>query len=149
MIPRALNAFFLGLAFVSIIDFLLFISFKINYFDAYNIKEYFNVIFIDNQNFSFLLPLSFVVGYLLFYTPFSKIFLRIYILVVLLSLLSLYEPIGKEISKQFFFKEDMYFQVGQTTFMADLLYKGRNFTYLFRKDLQKVVKLKNSELKSL
>lgn len=149
MIPRVFNAFFLGLAFVSIIDFLLFISFKINYFDVYNIKEYFNVIFIDNQNFSLLLPLCLVVGYLLFYTPFSKFFLRLYIVVVVLAFLSLYEPIGKEISKQFFFKKDMHFQVGKTVFMADLLYKGRNFTYLFRRDLHKVVKLKNSELKSL
>jgi len=51
MIARLLNAFLIGVGFVSIIDFLLFIGLKINYFDAYKIKEYFNTIFIDNQNF--------------------------------------------------------------------------------------------------
>jgi hypothetical protein len=146
MIARVLNALFLGIAFVSIVDFLLFISFKINYFDVYGIKEYFNIIFVDNQNFYLLGVLALIVGYLLFYTPFSKIFLRVYILVVALSFISLYEPIGKELSKQFFLDQNIIFKVGNTTFQADLLYQGRNFTYLFRKDLNKTVKIKNNEL---
>lgn len=146
MIARVLNTFFLGIAFVSIVDFLLFISFKINYFDVYGIKEYFNIIFVDNQNFYFLSIFSLIVGYLLFYAPFSKIFLRIYIFIVALSFISLYEPIGTELSKQFFLKPNLSFQVGSTRFQADLLYQGRNFTYLFRKDLNKTVKLKNSDL---
>lgn len=144
MIAKIFNAFLMGIGFVSIIDFLIFISFKINYFDFYEIKEYFNIIFIDNQNFALLLPLSLVVGYLMLYT--KKIFLKLYIVVVLASVISLYAPIGTTLAQSFFMQENLRFKVGSTIFSADLLYKGRSYTYLYRKDLQKTVKLKNSEI---
>ncbi|MDN5376718.1 MAG: hypothetical protein PWQ42_14 [Sulfurospirillum sp.] len=149
MIARLINAFLIGVGFVSIIDFLLFIGLKINYFDAYKIKEYFNTIFIDNQNFYLLLPLSLIVGYLLFYSQFSKLFMRVYLVVLCLSFLSIYEPIGKELGHQIFLEENLRFKVGETTFSADLLYKGRSKTYLYRKDIDKFVVLSNEELEYL
>lgn len=149
MITRIINAFLLGMAFVLIVDSLIFIGFKINFFDLYGIKEYFNIIFIDNQNFYIILPLCLVVGYLLIYSGYSKFFIRTYIVVVLLSAFSIYEPVGKELGKFFFMKENMRFKVGSTAFNADLLYKGRVYTYLYRKDISKVVKLKKEEVKVL
>lgn len=149
MIARVINAFLMGIAFVSIIDFLIFIGLKINYFDLYGVKEYFNVIFIDNQNFYILLPLSLVVGYLLLYSGFAKFFIRVYLVALLVSITALYKPVGKEIGKQAFLKENLRFKVGKTTFSADLLYKARDYTYLYRKDLAKTIKLKNEELKYL
>lgn len=140
------NSLFMGMIFVSILDFLYFIGLKINYFDFYGIKEYFNIIFIDNQNFYILIPLSFVVGYLLLYNPFSKFFMKIYIGVILLSSLTLYQPIGKKFGDIVFKKEQQSLKVGSISFKGDILYEGRTFIYVYREDLKKSIKFSKKEL---
>ncbi len=140
------NSFFMGIIFVSILDFLCFIGLKINYFDYYGIKEYFNIIFIDNQNFYLLLPISFMLGYLLLYNKFSKFFLKIYISVIIISSLSLYQPIGKKFGEFIFKESNKTFKLGSTTFSGDKLYEGRKFIYIYRSNLKKVIKLQKSEL---
>ncbi len=147
MIHKVVNSFFIGLVFVSLLDFLFFIGLKLNYFDAYGInKEYFNIIFIDNQNFYLLLPSFFIVGYLMLYCRFSKIFDKIYILFIVVSALSIYEPVGKSFGEFMFMKKGVTFRVGKVTFEGDLLYKGRKYLYIYRKDLAKTIKIKNSDV---
>ncbi|GEM_PF-172163 len=146
MIYRIVNSFFMGLAFVSLLDFLYFIGIKLNYFDSYNIHEYFNTLFIDNQNFYILLISAFVVGYLLLYSSLSKIFMRIYLLCIFVSALSLYEPVGKYFAQKEFMLENQSFQVGPQRFQGDLLYVGREFTYIYRKDIAKTVKISNHDV---
>jgi hypothetical protein len=146
MIARLVNAFLIGLAFVAILDFLFFIGLKINYFDFYVIKEYFNVLFIDNQNFYILLPLSLLVGYLVLYSGFSKIFIRFYLICIFLSAATIYEPIGLMAGEKIFLKENLRLKLGTTVFSADLLYSSRVYVYLYRKDLSKTIKLKRDEV---
>jgi len=149
MIYRIVNSFFMGFIFVSLLDFLYFIGLKLHYFDYYHISEYFNVIFVDNQNFYILIPSFFIVGYLMLYNKFSKIFIRIYILCILISISTLYEPIGNYLAKSAFMKENQTFQIGSTKFTGDLLYKGRKNTYIYRKNLSKTIKLLNKDVKTL
>jgi len=149
MINRIFGSFIMGLAFVSILDFLYFIGLKLHYFDFYNIDEYFNIIFVDNQNFYILLPLSLVVGYLLLYSPFSKIFMKIYIVSILLFASMLYEPIGKTVGDEMFVKQNQRFKVGSTVFTGDILYVGRDRVYIFRKDISKTIKLQKDEVSFL
>ncbi|WP_331775196.1 isoleucyl-tRNA synthetase [Sulfurospirillum sp. 1612] len=146
MIYRIVNSFFMGLAFVSLLDFLYFIGIKLNYFNVYGINEYFNILFIDNQNFYMLIIAAFVVGYLLLYSGFSKIFMRLYLLCIVVSALSLYEPVGKYFAQKEFMLENQSFQVGHKKFQGDLLYQGRDFTYIYRKDLAKTVKISNHDV---
>lgn len=147
MIYRIINSFFMGFAFVSLLDFLYFIGLKLHYFDFYHISEYFNVIFIDNQNFYLLIPSFFIAGYLMLYSGFSKIFIRIYILCIIISISALYEPVGNYLAKSAFMKENQTFQVGPRKFNGDLLYRGRQYTYIYRKDLSKTIKLLNTDVK--
>ncbi|MFK5881656.1 MAG: isoleucyl-tRNA synthetase [Sulfurospirillum sp.] len=147
MIYRIFNSFFMGIAFVSLIDFLYFIGIKLNYFDFYKITEYFNIIFIDNQNFYFIIPSFFIVGYLVLYCRFSKIFIRIYILTIVLAFASIYEPVGHYFGKLEFMKENLSFQVGAIKFKGDLLYVGRRYIYIYRKDILKTVKILKKDLK--
>jgi hypothetical protein len=149
MIYRIVNSFFMGFAFVSLLDFLYFIGLKLHYFDFYHISEYFNVIFIDNQNFYLLLPSFFIVGYLMLYSTLAKVFIRIYILCILISISALYQPIGNYLAKSAFMKENQTFQVGSRTFNGDFLYKGRRNTYIYRKDLSKTIKLLNTDVKAI
>ncbi len=149
MIYRIFNSLFIGLAFVSLLDFLYFIGIKLNYFNFYKIDVYFNVIFIDNQNFYVLIPSLFIVGYLVLYGRFSKFFMRIYIVCAILSISSLYEPIGQYFAKKEFMRENQTFQVGTIKFNGDLLYNGRKYTYIYRKDLSKTIKILNNDVKNI
>ncbi len=149
MIYRLFNSFFMGFAFISLLDFLYFIGIKLHYFEFYKIGEYFNVIFIDNQNFYLLLPIFFIVGYLMLYCKFSKIFIRLYLVCIFLSALSLYQPIGRYFGEILFMQKDKTFQLGHITFKADLLYVGRKYIYMYRDNLAKTVKIKKSDIKIL
>lgn len=149
MLNRILNSFFMGFIFVSILDFLYFTGLKLNYFDLYKISEYFNVLFIDNQNFYILVPLFLIMGYLLIYSVFSKLFMKIYIVVLLLSAGTLYEPIGKSFGQNVFMKENQRYKLGSTTFSGDFLYEGREYIYIYRKDLRKTIKLSIQEVTNI
>ncbi len=147
MIYRVFNSFFIGITFVSLIDFLYFIGIKLNYFNFYNINVYFNAIFIDNQNFYLIIPSFFIVGYLVLYCKFSKFFTRIYMIVIILAFVTIYEPIGHYFGKLQFMKENQSFQVGDIKFKGDLLYKGRKYIYIYRKDISKSIKILKKDLK--
>ncbi len=147
MIYKIFNSFFIGIAFVSLLDFLYFIGIKLNYFDFYKITEYFNVIFVDNQNFYLLIFSCFIVGYLTLYSKYSKIFTRIYIITIFLAASSIYEPVGRYFGESEFMQKNQTFILGSTKFQGDILYEGRNYTYIYRNDLSKTIKLPNNEVK--
>ena len=149
MINRILGSLFMGLIFVSILDFLYFIGLKLNYFDFYKIDVYFNVLFVDNQNFYILLPLSFAIGYLLMYSPFVKVFMKIYIATILLFVTTIYEPIGKTLGESVFLKENQRYKLGSTTFSGATLYEGRDSIYIYRKEISKTIKLSIEEVKNI
>ena len=149
MINRILGSFFMGFIFISILDFLYFIGLKLNYFDFYKIDVYFNVLFVDNQNFYILVPLALVVGYMLMYSKLAKQFLKIYVIIILLSATTLYEPIGKSLGETVFLKDNQRFKFGSTTFSGSTLYEGRTDIYIYREDLAKTIKLYKNEVKNI
>ncbi|MBL0687453.1 MAG: hypothetical protein JJV94_06485 [Sulfurospirillum sp.] len=149
MINRIAGSFFIGALFISILDFLYFIGLKLNYFNFYKIDIYFNVLFYDNQNFYLLAPLSFVVGYILIYSFAAKFFMKIYILVILLFMGALYEPVGKKLGESIFLKKNQQFLFGSTAFNGAILYTGRDNIYIYRKELEKTIKLPIAEVKNI
>ena len=149
MTNRILGSLFMGFIFISILDFLYFIGLKLNYFDFYKIDVYFNVLFVDNQNFYILAPLSLIVGYLLMYSKLAKLFLKIYVIIILVSATTLYEPIGKSLGETVFLKDNQRFKFGSTTFSGATLYEGRTDIYIYRKDLAKTIKLPIDKVKNI
>ena len=147
MITKVINSFLLGFIFTLLLDFLFFVGIKINYIDAYGIKVYYNALFADNQSYFLLIILSIIFGYLIANKKSIKIFAYIYILLIFFVLATFYKPIGKDIAKLIFEKDNISFKVGDITFKGDLLYKGRIYTYIYRRDINKIIKLSNSDLK--
>jgi hypothetical protein len=139
----------MGLVFISILDFLYFIGLKLNYFDLYKIDEYFNVLFVDNQNFYILIPLSLVIGYLLMFSAISKFLMKSYVVIVLFSVTTIYQPVGKAFGENIFMKENQRLKLGSTIFDGDILYEGRKYIYVYRKELAKTVKLPKNEVINL
>lgn len=72
--------------------------------------------------------------------------LSVFIWYVYFSAATIYEPIGMMAGEKIFLKENLRFKLGSTTFSADLLYTSRDKIYLYRNDLDKVVKLEKEEV---
>ena len=149
MILKLINAFAIGLALVLLPDFLFFIGLKLHYFEIYNITEYFNIYFFDNQIFWLLAIASLAVGYIMLYTPFRRAIQIAYLLVLALSLFCLYEPVGKSAGEALFMKKGEKFRLGNTSFTGDLLYEGRHIIYIKRAGIDATIKIKKEELTRL
>ncbi len=147
MIIAVVTSFLFGFILVALLDFLLFIGLKISYFDAYNISEYFNVIFIDNQNIIIFATLSLLFGYFMLYSRFSKFFDTFYIVLLILFASIFYKPIGKYIGEKLFMEKNKIFTIGDTKFRGDILYVGRHHYYIKREGIKSAIRLSKEEVK--
>ncbi len=149
MIIAVVTSFLFGFILVGLLDFLLFIGLKISYFDAYNITEYFNVIFIDNQNLILFVSLSLLFGYLMLYSRLSKFFDTFYIILLIVFASIFYKPVGKFVGEKLFMEKNKIFKIGDTRFRGDILYVGRNYYYIKREGIKSAIRLSKEELKVL
>ena len=143
---KIFNAFFTGIIFVLAPIFTLFVGIYNNYFSHYGINEYFNVIFVDNVPFLWLLPVFFIFGYCFSYAPFRKIFRAFYLLLLVLCALSWYPDLGRSLGEAYFMSKPLEMdlssnlQSDQKT-SGKVLYDGRREIYFLRSDNDKVVKI--------
>ena len=143
---KIFNAFFTGIIFVLAPIFTLFVGIYNNYFSHYGINEYFNVVFVDNVPFLWLLPVFFIFGYYFFYAPFRKIFRAFYLLLLVLCALSWYPDFGRSLGEAYFMSKPLEMdlssnlQSDQKT-SGKVLYDGRREIYFLRSDNDKVVKI--------
>ncbi|MDD3323547.1 MAG: hypothetical protein PHN38_00290 [Sulfurospirillaceae bacterium] len=146
MINKFFNSLFIGFVLVLVMDFLYFMGLKLNYFDAYGVDEYFNTLFVDNQNYLIFFLLALIVGYGILYVPFNKFFAKVYLAVLILFFGMFYAPVGKYAGEQQFLVENVRFKVGSTAFSGNLIYEGRKFVYIWRIDIDKKVKLEKTKV---
>ncbi len=130
MAAKIFNALLLGMIFVLVLDFLLFGGLKINYFDHYGIKEYFNTIFADNQSLLLLLAAGFLFGYAMLYLRGSAVFDRIYLVLILLFASTFYPPVGRAVGEMLFVEKNRELRLYDTNITADILYEGRETLYI-------------------
>jgi hypothetical protein len=130
MVVKLFNALFFGAIFVLLLDFLIFVGLKLNYFDYYGIDIYFNTLFVDNQQWLFLFIAAIMLGYAMLYLRGNIYFDRIYILLVLLSALTFYPPIGKALGERLFMQKDRKVTLLGKPIRVDILYLGRDRIYL-------------------
>lgn len=149
MIYKVINGFVFGLAMVLMIDFLIFIGLKLHYFDALDIKEYFNIYFFDNQPFLLVGMSALILGAAMLYTPLYRWVQGFYLLVLIGSLSALYQPVGFSLGEFFFTQKDSHFMVGSQQFKADLLYEGRRYLYIKRDGIDRTIKISKEDGKRL
>lgn len=146
MIFGFFNSFLFGLILISLLDFIIFLILKINYFNAFGIDEYFNTIFVQNQNFYILLLATLPVGYLFIYSPIKKIIEKLFLVLVVISVFGFIPEIGMEFGKKIFMQEGKHFTLGKVEFDGDLLYVGKNNIYIRRHDIDKTIKIETKLL---
>jgi hypothetical protein len=147
MFAKLFNALIFGSIFVLLLDFLLFAGLKINYFDHYGIDEYFNVIFVDNQPYLLLFILSIALGYAMLYMKKSKIFDRLYIVLILIFATTFYQPVAITVGTFLFAQKDQKLQLFDTNITTDIIYQGRQALYLKKSNIQKATKVLKSDVK--
>lgn len=130
MLVKLSNALFFGTIFVLLLDFLIFVGLKLNYFDFYGIDIYFNTLFVDNQPWLLLFFLSLALGYAMLYLRGNAIFDRIYIVLVIVSALLFYPPVGKALGERLFMEKGRSVEVLGKPMVVDILYRGRDRVYL-------------------
>ena len=143
---KIFNAFFTGIIFVLAPIFTLFVGIYNNYFSFYGINEYFNVIFVDNVTFLWLLPVFFIFVYCFFYAPFRKIFRAFYLLLLVLCALSWYPDFGRSLGEAYFMSKPLEMDLSsnlqsEQKTSGKVLYDGRREIYFLRSDNDKVVKI--------
>jgi hypothetical protein len=79
----------------------------------------------------------------------SKIFDRIYIILILLFATTFYQPVAMRVGNFLFAKKNQNLQVLDTNVTMDILYKGRQSIYLKKPNLSRAVKYRYSEIKLL
>ncbi|WP_149725421.1 isoleucyl-tRNA synthetase [Campylobacter concisus] len=143
---KILNAFFTGIIFVLAPIFTLFVGIYNNYFSYYGISEYFNVIFVDNVPFLWLLPIFFIFGYCFFYAPFRKIFRAFYLVLLIVCAFSWYPDFGRTLGENYFMSKSLSLDISsnlenEQKTDGKILYDGRREIYFLRSDNNKVVKI--------
>lgn len=146
MIYKAFNSLFFGLLMILPLDFLFFIGIKLNYFDAYKIDEYFNIYFIDNQPYIYIVLTSIIVGALWLYSPLKRVVQAFYLFALIAFFSMLYEPIAGEVGREMFMKPNVKCQLGSYKFTANILYEGRTNYYLKRDNIIKTIKIPKKDL---
>lgn len=134
---KFLNAFFIGFLLVAGVCFALFVGLKTGYFDYYGVDEYFNVIFADCMPWIVVLPLGFVLGYAVLYSPFRKILSFIYALCLLGCLASWNDEFGRKIGERLFMKSTILRDLNANEIRVFEIYKSRDRIYYFDKNLNK------------
>lgn len=147
MFSKIFNAFIFGSIFILLLDFLLFVGLKINYFDYYGIDEYFNTIFVDNQPLLLLFILSITLGYMMLYAKKRRVYDRIYIILIIIFGTTFYQPVAEALGTFFFTQKDQRLQVLDTNITIDILYQGRQNLYLKKPNLFRAVKYRYDEVK--
>lgn len=147
MIIKIISAFLFGFILVLPLDFLIFIGLKLYYFDHYNVKEYFNIYFFDNQPVLLIAIASFILGYLMLFSPLKKITQLFYIIALCACVAMLYRPLATSFGEDIFMQKNKKFVFGTLSFTGDIVYKGRTFLYIKRPGIESIVKLRKDRVK--
>ncbi len=138
-----------GVFFTFILDFFLFLSFKLHYIDTYGIDLYYNILFADNQNLVLYLIFTIILGYFTIY--FKNMKITAIILGILFSAviaLNIIPSLGEYVAKMVLMKPDQRLFDGRHIYHGDIYYDGRNEIYMYDNDLQRIITIEKKDIKS-
>lgn len=140
-------ALLVGMFVTFIVDFFLFLGIKLHYIDFYEIDLYYNILFSDNQNFTFYFLFSAIFGFIIVYISNKTLTLITLLSLTILAILPLIEPIGRSLGESMLMKKNISYQDSRFNFYGDIYYEGRKNITFYDYELQKVILLKKEDLK--
>jgi len=138
-----------GVFFTFILDFFLFLSFKLHYIDTYEIDIYYNILFADNQNIVIYLVFTIILGYFTIYFKNMKITaILLGTLFAGVMALNIIPSLGEYVAKMVFMKPHQRIFDGRHIYHGDIYYDGRNEIYMYDNDLQRIITIEKKDIKS-
>lgn len=120
----------------------MFVGIKNHYFDFYGIQEFFNVVFVDSQNFWAFLLAAPLLGYLFFYSPVSRIVQFIYIGLLAASFLFFIPSLAHSVAKSLYYQPDVLLTIdNRIEIYADVFYVGRSYVHFRERGREEVERL--------
>ncbi|QOY52710.1 hypothetical protein [Candidatus Sulfurimonas baltica] len=143
---KVIQALLTGMFFTFFLDFFIFLGIKLNYIDFYEIDLYYNILFADNQNIYIFLILSVITGFIVIYVNNNKISVAVLGSLFVLSLLTLFEPVGYALGEALFMKKNSTLKDKKFTFYGDIYYEGRTEITFYDHELKKTILLNKKDL---
>jgi len=138
---RFFQAILTGIFFTFFMDFFIFLGIKVNYIDFFEIKEYYNILFADNQNIYIFSFFTILFGFVTIYLKSSYIKVGIVGIFFLLSLSTLIQDIGYRVGEFMFMKKDVVLKDKRHTFIGDIRYIARDRVIFYDYELKKQITL--------
>ncbi|MCK9491502.1 MAG: hypothetical protein M0Q24_05380 [Sulfurimonas sp.] len=143
---KALQALLTGMFVTFILDFFIFLGLLKNYIDFYEIKVYYNVLFVDHQNIFLFMFFSIIIGFSLIYVKNLKISALFISLLFIISLSTLYPSVGYALGEKMFMQKNVTLNDKKNFFVGDIYYEGREIITFYDYDLKKTILLKKKDL---
>lgn len=143
---KLVQAFLSGVFFTFLLDFLIFLSIKLNYIDFHEINVYYNILFADHQNLYVYMGSTALIGYIVVYLN-NKVGLTILSILFVLTSLTLIHPIGHLLGEKMLMKKNVTLHNKKHTFVGDVYYDGRRQITFYDYELKKMIVLNKKELK--
>ncbi len=141
-------AFLAGIFFTFILDFFIFLSFKLHYIDVYEIDVYYNILFADNQNIFIYLIFTVLLGYLVIYFKNMKITASILgVLFLGVLMLNFVPSFGESVAKIVLMKQDQRLFDGRHIYKGDIYYDGRSEIYMYDVEIEKLITIQKKDIK--
>lgn len=140
------GSLFFGAIFYLLMDVAFFAAVINGYLKYYGIKEYFNPIFIENQNWIAFGIGSIMLGYLMMYCRIARFFQFIYI-ITFFTVLFLQEGIGRNLGEWMFLKEGVQIASKYTHDRAyDIVFENKSRIYYKEQESELVLVLDKKDL---
>lgn len=143
---KALQALLTGAFVTFILDFFIFLGLQKNYIDFYEVKVYYNVLFVDHQNLLLFILFSIVTGFAIIYIKNLKISAFFISILFVISLSTLYPSIGYALGEKMFMKKNVTLNDKKNFFVGDIYYEGREKITFYDYDLKKTILLRKKDL---
>ena len=137
----------LGSVLLLIPDVLVMIGVKIYYLEFNKIYLYFNDIFVQNNNIYIFVMFAPLLGYVVFYSPFTKFFALVYTAIVIACFsLIVRADFGNSVAEALFLKQNQTVIYQHKSYLVDVYYHTKTHTYLKTSLHGDMKKIKNEEL---
>ncbi len=141
---KFLMALISGMFVYLVIDFFLFLALFLNFIQKNDIAIYYNVLFADNQSFILFVLASAVFGVILIYISNKK--LNIVLITLSTILIVTFFTNTRFYADIVLIEKEMTLYEGKYKYNGDIYYKGRVYSYIWNKELDKLIKIKNTDV---
>lgn len=143
---KAIQALLTGIFVTFILDFFIFLGLQKNYIDYYEVKVYYNILFVDHQNLALFMVASVISGFTIMHVKNLKISASVISILIAISFSALIPSVGLALGERIFMQKNVTFKDKKNRFVGDIYYTGRETITFYDYDLKKTILLKKKDL---